>query len=105
MQESTVIAVHSIARLTTTQLFIFADEVARAALDGLLSSAANAARGVARASKESQSGAQRSNRIGIVTLISGRWRRSHLVDAPHHATHQAHVSCRQTLNASERIAR
>jgi hypothetical protein len=42
---------------------------------------------------------------GIVTLISGRWRRSHLVDAPHHATHQAHVSCRQTLNASERIAR
>lgn len=42
---------------------------------------------------------------GIVTLISGRWRRSHLVDAPHHATHQAHVSCRQTLNASDRIAR
>ena len=44
-------------------------------------------------------------RRGIVTLISGRWRRSHLVDAPHHATHQAHVSCRQTLNASDRIAR
>ena len=37
---------------------------------------------------------------GIVTLISGRWRRSHLVDAPHHASGQA-MRFAQDIDAGE----